>query len=283
MPRAIWSGAVAFGLVTIPVKLYSATERQAELPFRQLHKKDHAPIDYKRFCSKEDVEVDWKDIVRGYEYAKGQFVVLTEKDFERAKTPATQTFEIQDFVPVEQIDFAFFETPYWLEPTTPGRKGYALLREALAEGGRVGVGTIVMRQRARLGALRPSGKALMLTTMRFVDEIRSPEQLALPNGSGAPREKKLALQLIDALASDWQPDKYKDTYREVLRAVIEQKVKGKDVVMPEVPQRPKVTNLMEALRSSLQQPRPGLAKATGRRVRSAAEDRRRRAKSREAA
>jgi DNA end-binding protein Ku len=209
--------------------------------------------------------------------------VLTEKDFERAKTPATQTFEIQDFVPVEQIDFAFFETPYWLEPTTPGRKGYALLREALAEGGRVGVGTIVMRQRARLGALRPSGKALMLTTMRFADEIRSPEQLALPNGSGAPREKKLALQLIDALASDWQPDKYKDTYREVLRAVIEQKVKGKDVVMPEVPQRPKVTNLMEALRSSLQQPRPGLAKATGRRVRSAAEDRRRRAKSREAA
>jgi DNA end-binding protein Ku len=282
MPRAIWSGAVAFGLVTIPVRLYSATERQAELPLRQLHKKDHAPIDYKRFCSKEDVEVDWKDVVRGYEYAKGQFVVLTEEDFERAKTPATQTFEIQDFVPAEQIDFAFFETPYWLEPTTPGRKGYALLREALAESGRVGVGTFVMRQRERLGALRPSGKALMLTTMRFADEIRSPAQLELPNGAGASREKKLALQLIDSLASDWQRDKYKDTYRQILRAAIKQKLKGREIVTPELPQRPKVTNLMEALRSSLQQPRPGLARATGRRA-VLAEGRRRGAKSRKAA
>jgi DNA end-binding protein Ku len=281
MPRAIWSGAVAFGLVTIPVKLYSATERQAELSFRQLHKRDHAPIDYKRFCSKEDVEVDWKDIVRGYEYAKGRFVVLTEEDFERAKTPATQTFEIQDFVPAEQIDFAFFETPYWLEPTTPGRKGYALLREALTESGRVGVGTFVMRQRERLGALRPSGKGLMLTTMRFADEIRSAAQLELPNGAGASRERKLALQLIDSLASDWQPDKYKDTYREILRAAIGQKAKGREVVTPELPQRPKVTNLMEALRSSLQQPRPGLAKAAGRAP--LTEGRRRGAKSRKAA
>jgi DNA end-binding protein Ku len=283
MPRAIWSGAVAFGLVTIPVKLYSATERQAELAFRQLHKKDHAPIDYKRFCSKEDVEVDWKDIVRGYEYAKGQFVVLSEDDFARAKTPATQTFEIQDFVPGEQIDFAFFETPYWLEPTTPGRKGYALLREALVDSGRVGIGRLVMRQRERLGALRPAGKALMLTTMRFADEIRSPAQLELPNGAGASREKKLALQLIDSLASDWQPDKYKDTYRKVLRAAIEQKVEGKQIVAPEAPQRPKVTSLMEALRTSLQQPRPGLAKVAGRRVRAAAEIRRRGARSRKAA
>ncbi|HET9490693.1 MAG TPA: Ku protein [Methylomirabilota bacterium] len=264
MPRAIWSGAVAFGLVSVPVKLYSATERRAELAFRQLHKKDHAPIDYRRFCSKEDIEVDWKDIARGYEYAKGRFVVLTEGDFERAKTPATQTLEIRDFVPGDQIDFAFFETPYWLEPTRPGRKAYGLLRDALAETGRVGIGTFVMRQREHLAALRPSGKALLLTTMRFADEIRPATQLDLPNGVGATREKKLALQLIDTLASDWEPKKYRDTYREVLRAAIEQKVEGKEIVMPEAPKPPKVVDLMEALQASLKAPRRDLAKAAGR-------------------
>jgi DNA end-binding protein Ku len=264
MPRAIWSGAVTFGLVSVPVKLYSATERRAELAFRQLHKKDHAPIDYRRFCSKEDIEVDWKDIARGYEYAKGRFVVLTEEDFERAKTPATQTLEIRDFVPGDQIDFAFFETPYWLEPTRPGRKAYGLLRDALAETGRVGIGTFVMRQREHLAALRPSGKALMLTTMRFADEIRPATQLDLPNGVGATREKKLALQLIDTLAADWEPKKYRDAYREVLRAAIEQKVEGKEIVMPETPKPSKVVDLMEALQASLKAPRRDLAKAAGR-------------------
>jgi DNA end-binding protein Ku len=264
MPRAIWSGAVTFGLVSVPVKLYSATERRAELAFRQLHKKDHAPIDYRRFCSKEDIEVDWKDIARGYEYAKGRFVVLTEEDFERAKTPATQTLEIRDFVPGDQIDFAFFETPYWLEPTRPGRKAYGLLRDALAETGRVGIGTFVMRQREHLAALRPSGKALMLTTMRFADEIRPATQLDLPNGVGATREKKLALQLIDTLAADWEPKKYRDAYREVLRAAIEQKVEGKEIVMPEAPKPSKVVDLMEALQASLKAPRRDLAKAAGR-------------------
>jgi DNA end-binding protein Ku len=264
MPRAIWSGAVTFGLVSVPVKLYSATERRAELAFRQLHKKDHAPIDYRRFCSKEDIEVDWKDIARGYEYAKGRFVVLTEEDFERAKTPATQTLEIRDFVPGDQIDFAFFETPYWLEPTRPGRKAYGLLRDALAETGRVGIGTFVMRQREHLAALRPSGKALMLTTMRFADEIRPATQLDLPNGVGATREKKLALQLIDTLAADWEPKKYRDAYREVLRAAIEQKVEGKEIVMPETPKPSKVVDLMEALQASLKAPRRDLATAAGR-------------------
>ncbi|MGH7314383.1 MAG: Ku protein, partial [Candidatus Rokuibacteriota bacterium] len=230
---------------------------------------------YRRFCSKEEVEVDWKDIARGYEHAKGQFVVMTEEDFERAKTPATQMLEIRDFVPAEQIEFAFFETPYWLEPTKPGRKAYGLLRDALADSGRVGIGTFVMRQREHLAALRPSGKALMLTTMRFADEIRSAEQLDLPNGVGATREKKLALQLIDTLASDWQPAKYRDTYRAVLRAAIEEKVEGKEVVMPEAPERPKVVDLMEALRASLKEPRRELAKAAGRAGRREASGRRR--------
>ncbi len=283
MPRAIWSGALAFGLVTIPVKLYSATERQAELPFRQLHETDHAPIDYKRFCSKEDVEVDWRDIVRGYEYAKDQFVIVTDEDLQKAKTPATQMLEIRDFVPGEQIEFGFFEAPYWLEPTRPGRKAYALLRDALAESRRVGIGTFAMRQREHLAALRPSGQALMLTTMRFADELRSAEQLDLPSGVAAPREKKLARQLIDTLASDWQPDKYHDTYRDTLRAIIEQKLEGKEVVTPEAPERPKVVDLMEALRASLKEPRRALARAAGRARPPAVARRRKAARARPAA
>lgn len=263
MPRSMWTGAIAFGLVTIPVKLYTATERQAELAFRQLHKKDNAPIDYRRFCSKEEVEVDWKDIVRGYEYAKGNFVVMTEEDFAKAKTEATQTLDITDFVPADQIDFAYFENPYWLEPTKPGRKGYALLREALEKRQRVGLGKIVMRQREHLAALRPSGDVLMLTTMRFADEIRSPKDLDVPKDGGTGREMELALKLVDSLAADFEPTKYHDTYREVLRAAIEQKVKGKEIVVPAAEPRPKVVNLLDALRQSLEAPRKELAKAAG--------------------
>ena len=260
----MWTGAIAFGLVTIPVKLYSATERQAELAFRQLHAKDAAPIDYRRFCSQEGVEVDWKDIVRGYEYAKGQFVVMSDKDFEKAKSPSTQTLDITEFVPVAEIDVAHFDTPYWLEPTPPGRKAYALLRDALEKTGRVGIGKLVMRQREHLAALQPSGDALMLTTMRFADEIRSPAQLDLPKTSSGGREMQLALQLVDTLTASWNPAKYRDEYREVLRAAIEQKLEGKEIVAPTAEPRPQVVDLMDALRKSLESPRKGLARSNGR-------------------
>jgi len=252
MPRPIWKGAVSFGLVTIPVGLYSATERQAEIAFRQLHKKDHVPIEYKRVCSAEGVEVAWQDIEKGYEYAKGQFVVVTDEDLAKAKVAGTQTIEIREFVPAEHIDFAHFEAPYWLAPEKAGTKAYALLRDALAKSGRVGIATFVMREREHLAALRPEGRGIMLTTMRFADEIRSAEDLALPEeGEHPKKEMDLALQLVDALADDWDPTEYHDTYRETLRAAIEQKVEGKEISVPTAAVPPKVTDLMEALRASL--------------------------------
>jgi DNA end-binding protein Ku len=252
MPRPVWKGAITFGLVSVPVNLYPATRRQAELSFRLLHAKDKAPVEYKRFCTAEEVEVPWTDIVKGYEYEKGNFVVLTDEDFAKAKTESTENLEIRDFVPLEQINLAHFESPYWLEPTKAGRKAYVLLREALEESGRVGIGTFVMRQREHLAALRPAGNALMVTTLRFSDEIRAAADLDIPKDEKlAKKEIDLAKKLVDTLADDWKPEQYKDTYHETLRALIEQKLEGKEIEAP-TPRKPaRVVNLMKALEESI--------------------------------
>ena len=257
MPRPIWKGAISFGLVTVPVSLYSATERSAELHFRLLHAKDQSPIDYKRVCEAEGVEVPWPQIVRGYEYDKGQYVVMSDKDFARARVEASQTFVVQDFVPDHAIDVRYYDEPYYLAPAgKAASKPYALLRDALARAQRVGVGTIVMRQREHLAALAPVGDALALATLRFAHEIRSPAALDLPAaGRADTREMKLALQLIDTLATDWNPKRYHDTYREVLLQAIEQKAKGKTIATPARRQPAKVVNLMKALQQSLKTPR----------------------------
>jgi DNA end-binding protein Ku len=252
MPRPLWKGAVTFGLVSVPVNLYPATRRQAELSFRLLHEKDKAPIQYKKFCSEEDKEVPWNEIVKGYEFDKGQYVVMTDEDFEKAKTESTETLDIREFVPLDQINVAHFESPYWLEPSKQGRKAYALLREALQDSGRVGIGTFVMRQREHLAALRPVGHALMVTTLRFPDEIRSAKDLDLPGDEKlAKKEVELAKKLVDTLADDFKPEEYKDTYHETLRAAIEQKLEGREVETP-APRKPaRVVNLMKALEESL--------------------------------
>jgi DNA end-binding protein Ku len=268
MPRAIWKGAISFGLVTVPVGLFAATERAAEIRFRLLHATDTSPIDYKRVCEAEGVEVPWSQIVRGYEYEKGQYVVLTVKDLARARTEATQTFTIRDFVPAQAIEDLYFNEPYYLAPTGKAAgNAYALLRDALARAGRVGVGTIVLRQREHLAALEPVGRALVLTTLRFAHEIRSPDTLDLPPAArnGDKREMNLALQLIDTLASDWDPSRYHDTYREALLKAIEQKVKGEKISAP-APRKPaRVVSLARALEQSLKTPRRALAKAPARR------------------
>jgi DNA end-binding protein Ku len=256
MPRPIWKGAISFGLVTVPVALYTATERAADLHFRLLHVKDTSPVDYKRVCEAEGVEVPWSQIGKGYEYAKGQYVLVTDKDFARARMEATQTFAVRDFVPAHAIDAVHFDEPYHLAPAgKPAARAYALLRDALADRGRVGVGTIVLRQREHLAALQPSGRALTLTTLRWAYEIRSVDALDLPAaGRADKRELGLARQLIDTLASNWEPSRYRDTYREVLLKVIEQKVKG-EPFSPPAPRRPgRVANLMDALRRSLDTP-----------------------------
>jgi DNA end-binding protein Ku len=267
MPRPLWKGAVTFGLVSVPVNLYPATKRQAELSFRLLHEKDKAPIQYKKFCSEEEKEVPWNEIVKGFEFEKGQFVVMSDEDFEKAKTESTETLDIREFVPLEQISVAHFESPYWLEPTKQGRKAYALLREALEESGRVGVGTFVMRQREHLAVLRPAGKALMVTTLRFAAEIRGAEDLDLPGDEKlAKKEVELAKKLVDTLADDWKPEQYKDTYHETLRAAIEQKLEGREIEAP-APRKPaRVVSLMKALEESIKTgARKPPARADGRR------------------
>jgi DNA end-binding protein Ku len=240
--------------VTIPVNLYSAVERSETLSFHLLHKKDDSRIENKRFCKEEGVEVPWGEIVKGYEYAKGEYVVVTDEDFARARVPATQTFDVRAFVPASEVEDLYFDEPYYLAPN--GRaavKAYALIRDALRDTGRLGVGTVVLRMREHLAAIEPAGNALVLSTMRFAHEIRSPKELDLPKaGEGwTKKEMDLAHQLIDTLASSWDPSQFRDTYTEVLREIIEAKAEGKQIALPGQPRRPKVTSLMKALEASL--------------------------------
>ncbi len=277
MPRSIWKGAITFGLVTVPVAMYSATEGREELRFRLLHKKDSSPIEYRRICKEEDVAVPWDEIVKGYEYEKGQFVVMSDEDFEKARTPATQTIEIRDFVPATQIDPMFFDTPYYLEPTGKGAdKSFALLRDALAKAERIGIGTLVLRQREHLVGVEPTGSALVCTTLRYAHEIRSADSLDLPKtGQGwDKREMDLALKLVETLAADWEPEKYKDTYTDVLRQAIEAKVEGKELALPKPKAPRKVVDLVKALEQSLKTPRKELARATSRKEKDKDEERR---------
>jgi DNA end-binding protein Ku len=211
--------------------------------------------------------VPWDEIVKGYEYEKGQFVVMTDEDFEKARTPATQTIEIRDFVPASQIDPMFFDTPYYLEPTGKGAgKSFSLLRDALARAERIGIGTLVLRQREHLVGVEATGPALVCTTLRYAHEIRSLESLDLPKpGAGwEKREMDLALKLVETLAADWEPEKYKDTYTDVLRQAIEAKVEGKELALPRPKGPRKVVDLVKALEESLKTPRKALARAEAR-------------------
>jgi DNA end-binding protein Ku len=268
MARALWKGSISFGLVTVPIGLVAAIESREGLAFNLLHKKDGSRIVQKRFCKEEDVEVPWRDVVKGYQHARSAYVVITDEDFEKARVPGTQTFAIRRFVPAHDIEDIYFDHPYYVQPQGRGAaKPYALLRDALAETRKVGVGTIVMRQREHVAALAAAGPALVLTTMRFAHEIRSPERLDLPGtGHGwTDKEMKLARQLMDTLSDEWDPGAFRDTYTEVLRGLIEAKVEGKEIPAPETPRRPRVTSLRQALQRSLEEP-PPLAKARGRRV-----------------
>ena len=265
MARALWKGTISFGLVTIPVDLHAAVESREEVSFHLLHRKDGSRIDYKRFCAKEDIEVPWKEIVRGYEYGKGHYVQLSDEDFARARVEATQTFAIRAFVPAKEIDGLYFDHPYYLAPSgKAGIKAYALLRDALEEMGRVAVGTIVLRQREHLAAVEPAGRALALTTMRFAHEIRSPASFGVsPGGGYAKQELAMAKQLIETLATAWDPAAYKDTYTEVLRQVIKQKISGKPLSPVPVKRPAPVTDLAEALKQSLKNPRQHLVALDG--------------------
>ena len=265
MARPLWNGAISFGLVTVPVALHSAVEARETLAFNLLHRKDGSRIVQKRFCKSEDVEVPWADVVKGYQYAKDEYVVLSSDDFERVRVPATQAFEIRKVVPAAEVEDLYFDYPYYVGPRgQSAAKPYALLRDALIEMERIAIGTIVLREREHLAALEPVGHALVLTTMRFAHEIRQPKDLDLPGArqGWTEKEMKLARQLLDTLSGAWDPREYKDTYTDALREVIEAKIEGKSIVTPEMPRRARVLNLMQALERSLRE-RPA-AKAPGR-------------------
>jgi DNA end-binding protein Ku len=252
VPRPIWKGGIAFGLVNIPVSLYPASEASEEISFRQLHRKDLAPIQYRRVCSAEGTEVPWGEIVKGYEYAKGEFVVMSDEDLAKARVEATQAIDVRDFVQADEIPWTFFENAYYVEPSKQGLRAYALFREALKQTGKVGIGTIVLRQREHLTALRPIGEVLVAAMLKFAHELRSPDALNLPRDVEVDqRELKLAVQLVDTLAGTWKPEQYRDTYTDVLRQAIQQKLEGKEISTAAPKPRPQVHDLMEALRESL--------------------------------
>jgi DNA end-binding protein Ku len=254
--RSIWRGAINFGMVTIPVKLYSATQ-QKDVRFHLVHKKDGARIVEKRFCSEEDKEVSWDEIGKGYEVSKGEYVVVDREEVEEAGAKATDeahTIDIGDFVEIEEIDPIFFEKSYYLEPVDVGAKPFNLLRRALGETGRVAVAKVAIRSKERLATLRTYEETLVLETMYWPDEIRSTDQLDLPSGkSAAPgsREIDMARTLIESLASHFDPDQYKDEFRGALLELIERKMKGERRSAKRRKPEPKVVDLMEALQASL--------------------------------
>jgi DNA end-binding protein Ku len=268
MARAIWKGSISFGLVNIPIALYPATRRE-ELRFRLLRKSDLSPVNYKRVAEKDGKEVPWDQIVKGYEYEKGKYVVLKEEDFERVDLEATQTVDIQDFVDIDEIDPMFFYKPYYLEPQKGGDKAYVLLREALEESKKVGIAKVVIKTRQYLAGVKPENSALLLELMHFAEELADPGKLHLPKKTEpGKKEINMAKTLIDNMSSKWNPEKYRDDYREALMEVIEEKVEagGKEIEEKpkKAPKPTKVIDLVEVLQKSLQQTSGGKKRTKGR-------------------
>ena len=264
MPRVLWKGAISFGLVHVPVSLYPATRNEG-VSFDMLDKRDFSPVGYKRYNKKTGDEVSWGDIVKGYEYEEGQYVVVTDEDFRQANVKATQTVEIVSFVEAGAVAPYYFETPYYLEPGKRGEKGYALLRDVLARTGRVGIAQVVIRSRQHLAALLPVERMLVLNTLRYADEIRDAKELAFPGAGKAAgiseKELQMAERLVDDMSETWEPERYKDTYRDDLMARIEQKIKsGETHVVTAEGEEPaaaaptaEVIDLAALLRRSLEQ------------------------------
>lgn len=255
--RSIWKGAISFGLVNIPVELHTAVRNEERISFRLLHKKDQSPIKYERVCQKEGKAVPWDDIVKGYEYTKGKFVVLEEEDFRAASIESSKTIDIQDFVKAEEVDPRYFETPYYLLPQKGGEKAYALLREAIRKSGMVGLGMVTMRSNSmHLVAIKVVEDALVMNIMRYADELVDTSSFPFPAADNVrPAELQMAEQLVATLADSFKPEKYSDEYRGNLMKIINAKMKGKRITVEE-PVEPEPTNvidLMTRLQESLSQ------------------------------
>jgi DNA end-binding protein Ku len=267
MPRAIWSGSMSFGLVNVPVALLSST-RDVQVHFHQLDSKDNTPIEVRRYCSEEDVEVPYEEIVKGYEIDDGKYVMLTDEELAAAAPEKTRTIDIEEFVEVEDLDPIFYDHPYFLVPTggEGGARAYVLLREVMEREGRAALGRFVLRNKEYLAAIRPRGGRLTLTTMNFADEIRPTDAVEeMVGGEKAPKkEVDAAVELIEAMTTDWDPSKYEDRHRKRMLEVIKQKGEGVEIEPVDEGEAPsEVPDLMAALEATLakakgtDKPKPG--------------------------
>lgn len=261
---AIWKGSIAFGLVNVPIELRAAV-REDHISFRLLHKKDNTPVKYERVREDTGKNVPWEDIVKGYEYEKGKFVVMSDEDFKAAAVEKSESLEIADFVSADEIDPRYFEAPYFAVPGKGGTKAYAVLREGMRQANVVGVGTIILRQKQHLAGLHVMGDAIVMEIMRFANEIVPASEYSFPAESDArPKEVEMAVKLVESLRSPFEPEKYTDVYRANLLRIITAKSKGKKVSLP-TPAADKgddkVLDLMQKLEASLRQGREGRAAA----------------------
>jgi DNA end-binding protein Ku len=266
MARAIWSGSISFGMVTIPVKLFGATESK-DISFNLLHATCGTRLKQVRWCPTDEVEVPWNETARGYEYAKGQYVVLTEEDFEKLPLPSKHTIEISAFVAEQEIDPVFYERSYYLAPDERAEKPYALLMQALGEKKLAAIAAITIRKKEQLCVLRPQAGAMMLETLYYPDEIRAQPEVEVKGAKVTGRELEMAFTLIELLRKPFDPEEYKDHYREALEAMIEAKLEGKEVVTSPEVRESKVIDLADALRRSVEAARKSSkpAKASARR------------------
>jgi DNA end-binding protein Ku len=255
MPRSIWNGVISFGMVSIPVKLYTATETK-DVSFHLLHKECGTRLKQLRWCPYHERAVEWAEIARGYEYARDEHVVMTDEDFEKLPLPSKHTVELSAFVNAQQIDPIYYERTYYLEPDEKGMKPFALLMRALTEKGLTGIAKIAIRNKEQLCALRPMDGTLVLETLYYPDEIRE-QPAEIPETKVSEKELDMAFTLIELLEEDFDPQKYTDEYREALLKVIEAKLEGQEVAEVAGPRLAKVTDLMSALKASVANARKG--------------------------
>jgi DNA end-binding protein Ku len=265
-PRAIWTGSISFGLVNVPVRVYTAVHEH-KLHFHLVHEKDDGPIGYQKICKLEDKPVDDDEIVKAFEYAKGKFVPLTDEDFAAVKVEGQHTIDLEDFVPYEQIDPTFFAHTYLVGPESGAERPYGLLVRAMEESGLAGIGKFVLRSRQYLGCLRVRDGVLTLEQMYFADEVDPPKKIAPDTKPKVvKRELDMALSLIKSLSGDWKPKQYSDTYHDALAKVIEQKRKGHPVREVAEPEEEETPDLMEALRLSVERATKGGGPSRGRKA-----------------
>jgi DNA end-binding protein Ku len=250
--RSLWNGAIRFGLVNVPIKVYGAASSK-QIRFRELHVKDGAPLEHKRVCAKEDKEIPYDEVVRGYETSPGRYVVLTKDEIEAPTRERGKTIDLEDFVPAEQVDPIFYDKPYWLGPQKDADEAYSVLLAALEKTGLVGIGRFALRTREQLVALYPVDGALRISTMRFHDEVVEPDDLDLPQPQKkvTDKEAKMADALVSSLRTEFDPTEYDDTYRERVLEVVEAKAQGKQIVVPETTEESGDTDLMALLEQSV--------------------------------